>query len=145
MLYGMTSRLPVFQNNYSGSLKDVTTLESTITEFKAVVGDRPILTVMDKGFFSSKNVDMLLDKAVPFLVSIPFTSAFAKQQLISVRDVIDQAANIIRTSEAPIRGLHRFCPWGKSGKQLHVHVFYNPQAALTERNALFEHVTTLNL
>ena len=143
MLYGASSRLPVYQTHYSGSLKDVSSLDSTLLEFKALIGDRPILTVMDKGFYSAKNINMLLKKEVPFLVSMPFTNNFAKQQVEHVRNHIDQVSNLIHTSSSPIRGVHRITTWGKEGKQLHVHVFYNPQIALQEQNELFELVSKL--
>jgi len=143
MLYGASSRLPVYQTHFSGSLKDVTTLESTISEFGALTGDRSIVTVMDKGFFSTRNIDMLLDKGVSFVVAIPFSVALAKSQIAAVSDSIDRAAHMIRTSAAPIRGVHSVVPWGKKGRTLHVHTFYNPQAALDRRNELYEHVQML--
>ena len=59
MLLGQQSRLPVFQTLYSGSIKDVSTLQTTVALAFGIQGNRLTL-VMDKGFFSHKNVKNLL-------------------------------------------------------------------------------------
>jgi transposase len=143
MLFGEKSRLPVYQTNYSGSLGDVSTLETTINEFDALLGVNEAVIVMDKGFFSTKNVNMLFEKGIRFLVSMPFTNKFAKQQVESERKDIDQIANAILTSGAPIRGIHKFRAWGNDGKKLHAHVYFDPEKALKERNDIFNKVARL--
>ena len=65
MLMGETSRLPVYQTLYSGSLKDVSTLTTTLSKWKAVSAGRPTLLVMDKEFYSTANVNAMLDSASP--------------------------------------------------------------------------------
>jgi len=143
MLYGEKSRLPVFQTNYSGSLSDVTTLECTISEFQAVSGTREIMAVMDKGFFSTQNVNTLIAKNVRFLVSVPFSSKFAKQFVADEREDIDQISNVIHTSDSPIRGIHRVYYWLKSDFKLHVHIYFNPEKAVKDRNELYGYVAKL--
>jgi hypothetical protein len=143
MLFGEQSRLPIYQTNYSGSLSDVTTLETTMNEFDALLGAHEVVIVMDKGFFSAKNVNMLIDRGMRFLIGVPFTSDFAKRQAESERKDIDRISNVIRTSGAPIRGVHKLRAWGKDGTKLHSHIYFNPEKALKERNELFEHVDRL--
>jgi transposase len=147
MLFGEDSKLPVYQTLYSGSLRDVSTLKATILEFTALTGAADIMTVMDKGFFSAKNVNMLLDKEggkqqYRFLISIPFTSKFAKNQVESERKDIDRIENVILTHGAPIRGVHKLRVW-VDGIKLHTHVFFNPEKAVKERNELYGYVTSL--
>jgi transposase len=145
MLFGEKSRLPIYQTGYSGSLGDVTTLETTMNEFCTMTGGREIVIVivMDKGFFSKRNVDMLIEKRVHFLISVPFTSAFAKHQIISERKDIDQVSKVIRTSHAPVRGIHKIRAWGKDGIKLHTHIYFNPEKALHDRNNLFNDISRL--
>ena len=52
LLMGFKSRYPIYQSVYSGSLKDVSTLKTTINTFRALAGEKRIIAVMDKGFFS---------------------------------------------------------------------------------------------
>jgi hypothetical protein len=59
MLMGEKSGLPVFQTVYSGSLKDVSTLKTTMGEAACYAKGRRLVLVMDKGFYSAKNVNML--------------------------------------------------------------------------------------
>ena len=143
MLYGESSRLPVFQTNYSGSLSDVTTLESTISEFRAIVGERDINVVMDKGFYSAKNVTFLIRQGVHFLVAMSFNNKTAKQLVSNERQDIDRIDNVIRASDAPIRGVHRLIHWPNSDKELHAHIYYDPEKAIKERNDLYGHIAKL--
>lgn len=148
MLFGETSRLPVYQTAYSGSMTDVTTLMNTLAEFTALTGTTDFGLIMDKGFYKAKNIDDMLtgDGKCPyrFLMPVSFTSAFPRRQIAAVRNNIDDIDNLIVTSGTPIRGAYRLCPWGKNGANLHTHIFFNPEKALKDRNALFEHVRKLS-
>jgi len=147
MLLGEESRLPVYQTLYSGSLSDVTTLRATMSEFSALTGATELMVVMDKGFFSAKNVNMILGECKEgrnyrFLMSVPFTSKFAKGQVESERKDIDSLSNVVLTNGAPIRGVHKLRSWG-SGAKLNTHVFFNPEKAARDRNELYGYVTSL--
>jgi len=143
MLLSETSRLPVYQTNYSGSLGDVSTLECTIKKFQAILGEFEYSFIMDKGFCSVKNVNMLLDKGVSFLVSVPFSNSFAKNQVESQCKNIDQVENTILTSSSPVRGVHKVRSWSNKGKKVHTHIFFDPVKALKKRNDLFALIKTL--
>lgn len=145
MLLGEQSRLPIYQTVFSGSLKDVSTLRCTLSELTALVPGKHVRIVMDKGFFSVKNIDMLLSKenGQEFLISVPFTSNFACKQVESERKDIDQIGNTIITSGVPIRGVHQLRAWGTKEQTLHTHILYNPEKALKDRNDLYGYVTDL--
>ena len=88
MLFGESSRLPVYQTIYCGSLKDVSTLKTTLGEFTAMTGTSDIMVVLDKGFYSKNNIDTMLsngedDISYKFLISVPFTTKFAKSLVLS--------------------------------------------------------------
>jgi len=150
MLYGTNSKLPVFQSLYNGSLTDVTTLETTLDEFEAITGTRDIMLIMDKGFFSGKNLKKLLgdDDHAPyrFLIPVSFTNNFAKTHVNNERANIDDVENIILTSDygMPVRGVHRLstCSWNNKIK-LHTHIYYDPERALRYRNDLYEYLAGL--
>src|SRR5699024_4661426 len=71
-LMSETLRLPIYQVEYCGSLKDVSTLEATIEKLRATVNVDQLTLVMDKGFYKQSNVSYLLGdeshKALPFLI-----------------------------------------------------------------------------
>jgi len=143
MLFGQTTRVPIFQTSYSGSLGDVSTLECTTAKFQAMFGKNESAFIMDKGFYSRKNINMLLSKDIRFLVSVPFTNSFAKNQVEIERTDIDKLDNIIITSGEPIRGVHKIQDWDNEGTKLHIHIYFDPEKALKDRNELFALITKL--
>ena len=96
LLLGEKSNLPVYQTLYSGSLKDVSTLETTLKKVFSL-NLKNLLLVMDKGFCSKANINMMLDRprGVRFILALPFTLAFAKKQVQSERKDIDKTENAI--------------------------------------------------
>jgi transposase len=141
MLMGETSRLPVYQTVYSGSLKDVSTLKSTLSKLDHITCDKPVLVVMDKGFCSKNNVDDMLcdEKIKKFLIAVPFSLSFAQKQ---VSEDIDDVENNIVVGSDSIRGVTRLQAWDNEHK-IFTHVYYNALKALRKREELYAHVTTL--
>ena len=147
MLFGEGSRFPIYQTSYHGSLKDVSTLRATLDEVTALAPGSNLRVVMDKRFFSSRNVDEMLSpkRPVHFLISVPFTSSFAKKLVESERHSIDRLGNTILTSDGAIRGVHKIRVWHTKSRhtKLHAHVYFNPVKAVKERNKLYAYVTEL--
>ena len=143
MLYGETSRFPVYQTTYSGSLSDVTTLESTLLELRAIVGDKIIKIVADKGFYSSKNIKFLLKRNVHFLIAMSFNNNTAKSLVAAERDTIDHLENVIFTSGAPVRGITLKISWPGCDGEIYAHVYFDPEKAMKDRNELYGYVAKL--
>ena len=147
MLFGEDVRLPLYQASYSGSISDVMTLKTTLKEVTILLPDRELRVVMDKGFYSQKNVDAMLDPESPvhFLISVPFSSSFAKKLVESERKDIDRIENTILTGGTAIRGIHQVRRWHTKSRNtdIHAHVYFNPIKAATERNELYAYVTEL--
>jgi hypothetical protein len=143
MLLGEQSRLPVFQTTYSGSLKDVSTLKTTL-QLASGLKMQNISVVMDKGFCSKNNIDAMLEdkEGIRFLIAVPFTMAFAKNQADSERKDIDSVDNTIVVGEDIIRGITKERSWG-SKHTLFTHVFYNAELAYQTKNRLYGHVAKL--
>jgi len=143
MLFGQTTKLPIYQLNYSGSLSDTSTLEHTIKRFQALFGVTDDTFIMDKAFYSQKNLNLFLSKKTKFLVSVPFTNSFAKDQVRGEQKDIDTLQNVILTSSEPIRGVHKLRAWGNRGVKLHTHIYYDPKCVLEARNELFALIAKL--
>lgn len=144
MLMGEKSKLPVYQSIYSGSLKDVTTLTSIIKEISALVPQKIIRLVMDKGFFSTKNVNDLINENIyEFLIAVPFTSKFALKQVESESKDIDTPSKTLLTDDNPIRGIHKLRVFGNNSVKVHSHIFFNPIKASKEKNELYGYIAEL--
>ena len=141
LLMGEKSRLPVYQTMYSGSLKDVSTLSATIDQVSQYLGDSEILLVMDKGFFSKANVDAMLasEKPLRFIIPVPFTAKFAKNQVHSEKKDIDRVENTIVSGKDSVRGVTKVRAWG-NGSSLYTHIYFNARKAAQRKEELYAHV-----
>ena len=143
MLMGASSMLPIYQTIYSGSLKDVSTLKTTLAKMDTVSRGKPLLLVMDKGFYSAGNItDLLGNSLLRFIIAIPFTAGFAKKQVSGERKDIDCVDNTIVIGSDSIRGVSKLRSWNNE-QRLFVHVYYNALKAMKAREELYAHVTVL--
>jgi transposase len=144
LLMGEDSKLPIYQTVYAGSIRDVSTLLTTLAKFDRLVGEEPILSVMDKGFYSRKNVTELLcgNKAKRFIVAVPFTAGFAKDLVANERRDIDTVGKAIHLSGQTLRAVTKERTWLKGGK-VFAHVYFSPKKALKRREDIFGHVAML--
>jgi transposase len=141
MLMGETSRLPVYQTVYQGSLRDVSTLKTIFAKFNSIVHDRPILAVMDKGFFSKNTVDELLATNNKFVMAVPFSNSFAKNQVSDLKNEIDDFSNSVIIGADSLRAVTKMSDWGK--KSMYTHVFYNPIKAVIDRERVYKKVAEM--
>lgn len=143
LLMGEESMLPIYQTTYSGSIKDVSTLNTTLSALGAITCGRPVLVVTDKGFFSKSNVDsMFAVEGRKFIMAVPFTSSFAKKQVENERGDIDCIGNTIFNNGDSLRGVTKLCSWGKDNF-VHAHVYFNAKKAALIRESLYSHVAQL--
>ena len=144
MLMGEKSKLPILQVVYSGSIRDVSTLIHTL-QTASNLNLKDMALVMDKGFAKIDNINKLLSKEASsrFLIALPFTMAFAKNQVIREAGGIDCAGNTIVIGSDVLRGITSSQIWSES-KEVFVHAYFNPVVASHARNALFCKVTELS-
>ena len=144
LLMGYQSRYPIYQSVYSGSLKDVSTLNATIRSFKALSGNKPMVAVMDKGFFSMKNVNLMLsaEQRVDFIIAVPFSNKFAKGLVASEEKDIDTLNNTIVYGGDSLRAITKLQSWNSEHK-VYAHVYYNARKAHGIREDLYSHVAVL--
>ena len=144
LLMGYQSRYPIYQTVFSGSLKDVSTLKTTMGTFQALAGRKPMIAVMDKGFFSAKNVNAMLSnqQQVDFMIAVPFNNKFAKEMVKGEGKGIDTLSNTIICGKESLRAVTKLRCWGNRGK-VYAHVYYNAKKAQGIREDLYAHVARL--
>lgn len=129
LLFGEQSHLPIYFRSLPGSIRDVSTLKNIlqITQFLELKQPH---AVMDKGFFSQDNIRDLFVNRMKFTIAIPFTCAFAQDQVEKVRSTIDHHENFIQ-----VNGQNIFCHSSTTqweGRRVYVHVYYNAHAGVEE-------------
>jgi transposase len=70
MFYGQTSRLPVYYNEYQGSITDVAYLKFML-EHTIELGINKIDFILDRGFVSKVNLSYMYENKFPFIVPLP--------------------------------------------------------------------------
>lgn len=144
MLLGLKSRLPIRATVYDGSISDVSTLKTSIKQIASRL-DNPsqLMIVMDKGFSSKKNIDMLLENDnLKFLLALPFTLNFTKKIIEAAKKNINTFANTIVSGGDIIRGITLERSWSK-GNNIFVHAFYNDVKAVITKNNLYGYIKKL--
>ena len=144
LLVGYHSRYPIYETVYSGSLRDVTTLQTTIRAFQVLAGKKPIIVVMDKGFYSATNIDAMLsvEQRADFIVAVPFTCDYANNFVKNESGDIDRLSNTIVHGQGSLRAVSRLYKWHNKN-DLYVHIYYNARKGQNKRDELYTYVTTL--
>jgi transposase len=132
LLFGETSGLPVYSTIYHGSMHDVKTFVSTAKQFQ-LLRENNFKLVMDKGFYSKKNIDYMTQKksSIPFIISTPLTVDFMKDYVDNNRDLENQTSYYIHKDDNNIFYRSLRLPWSKNIK-LHAHLYLNREKKIAE-------------
>lgn len=134
MYYGEETKLPLYYRIYPGSISDKAHLKYMVESSNRFKNNR-LRYVMDRGFYSGDNLRFLTENGHRFVIALPGSLNYCKELVKKYRDTI------INKSEYSL-GLK--LPYGKSvecdelGFRMNVHIYYDPQKALQESEALYE-------
>jgi transposase len=151
LLYGENSGLPIYSLSYSGSLKDVSTLTTTLKQFKMLNNGIVFQIVTDKGFYSKKNINNLLNensKDFKFVMAVPVNNNLAKNLIEeytkSISD-LKKIDNSIAIGNDVVYGETTKIPWvnEKVTTELYCHIYYNSFNAENARRNLISCVKVL--
>jgi len=140
MLFGESSLLPIFYDICQGSIRDVKTLKNMIA-YTAHLRIQKVHFVMDKGFYSDRNIKEMLENHVKFAIAVPFTTALAKKYVSKVRKNIVTVSNSFQLNGDIIHGT-------KVKVKLHdanieVFVYYDERNFLDQKESLLKHIMRL--
>ena len=127
MLFGQVTELPVYFQRMPGNISDVSTLSRLIKTTSSL--QMPECNyVLDKGFYSKKNVDELLAARTKFTLSVPISNKWVQKICDEVREEI-QGPEGYRKVDGEILYVHsRLYPWGDERRRCYVHLYYNAHA-----------------
>ena len=134
MLFGQQSGLPAYYRRTPGNISDVSTLENTINTLD-FLGKVRLHLILDRGFYSKANVDVLLSKRYHFALMVPTGRVW-------VRNIIDQYYETIaspeyyrQTSENEVLYMiSHLYQWGE--RRCYAHLYYNASRAAEDFDKL---------
>ena len=127
ILFGQKGRLPVYFQRLPGNITDVTTLHGLLKTFKALEM-KTFHYVMDKGFYSKKNVDELLTSRDKFILSVPLNNKWVQHAIDDIHEVIHGPEGYRKLDDETLYVHTRLYPWGKENRRCYLHLYYNAYA-----------------
>jgi transposase len=127
ILFGQKGRLPVYFERTPGNITDVTTLHNLLKTFKALE-TKTLHYVMDKGFYSKKNVDELLASRDKFMLSVPLNNKWVQHAIDDIYEVIHGPEGYQKLDDEILYVHSRLHPWGKDKRRCYLHLYYNAHA-----------------
>lgn len=140
MLFGQTSLLPIYYTVYPGSIRDVNTLTNMIRYAKHL-NIKTIRFILDKGFYSERNIDDLIDDRAQFAVALPFTTGLAQTLVAEVRKTIGFTSNALMHNDDIYQASTKTIKHHRT--TLKAFVFYNERKFLDAKETLLKKILAL--
>lgn len=152
LLYGTESGLPFYYRKLAGNIPDVKTLRSLIPEMR-VLHYEMIKLLMDRGFYSIKNINAMCAEDIKFLLSASTSRTYIKEFIQELGTDIKNLSNyneqyeVFASSKIIFWDSSKKCPYknisGTSGERMFLHLYYNPEKALEEEKQLLHQLSQL--
>jgi len=142
LLFGQSSRLPVYYRKLAGNINDVATIRQLIDDL-SFLGIGKVKLVMDRGFYSEGNINALFEKHYKFLIGTKKSLQFVKGLLDDVRDSMKTRA--FYSSEYKINAYSRTIEWAYKAKRprseaietgtrrAYLHLYFDDQKAVDDK------------
>ena len=126
MLFGQKSKLPVYYHRIPGNITDVQTIHNLLATIKKMeIGN--VHYVLDKGFYSKKNVDELLERNDHCTLSVPLNNLWVQRAIDQIIDTI-QGPESYRMIDDEVLYVHSMLyPWGDARRRCYLHLYYNAE------------------
>jgi hypothetical protein len=140
MLYGLTSRLPLYYELYNGSIPDVSCLEYMMTNAQDF-GIKDVNFVFDCGFLSEDNFFFMTDHQYPFITSLPKHRKEAIQLIDEVKGKMEK--NAYRIKDYKVFGVERSVVL--FGQKIRAHVYYDPEKKASDIDDIYSEFVLLDI
>ena len=89
---------------------------------------RSLNYVMDKGFYSKKNIDCLVAMKQKFTVSVPMSNKWVQLAIDDIHEDIHGPQGYQRIDNETLYVHTRLYPWGEKNRRCYLHLYYNAYA-----------------
>ena len=143
LLYGEESMLPVYYRKLAGNITDVKTIENLVKDVDFLKLDK-LKLVMDRGFYSEKNINDLMKHHHKFLIGVKMSLKFVSRILDRERDDFVTRFNYNSELKLYIKSFTEEWDYtekkSRSGetvngkRRIYLHIYYNDQKATDDKN-----------
>ncbi|ABR46849.1 transposase, IS4 [Alkaliphilus metalliredigens QYMF] len=152
LLFGEESGLPFYYRKLAGNITDVKTVKQLMTEFD-VMGYKKVRVVLDRGFYSKKNIDMLYKNHQKFLIGIKLGLNYVKSVMEEKRANLKLWSNF--ETQFATYGICRTIDWDyeqerpykgdtiKETRRAYLLLFYNPEKVAKDQADMNDYLTSL--
>jgi transposase len=137
MLFGQKSGLPVYYHRVPGNINDVSTLHNLVQTFSFLEVGR-MHFVMDKGFYSKKNIDDLVGHRDHFTIAVPLNNKWLQQAIDKIHQTIHGPEGYRKLDDEILYVHSRQYPWGEARRRCYLHLYYNATNRAREVDAFNE-------
>jgi len=124
MLFGQESRLPAYYNRTPGNITDVQTIHNILETFKKLEV-KTLHFILDKGFYSKKNIEEMLDQRHHFTISVPLHNHWVQKEIDAIHDTIQDPEHFRMIDDEALYVHSQLYPWGEQKRRCYLHLFYN--------------------
>jgi transposase len=152
LLFGEKSKLPFYYRKLPGNITDVTTVRQLMHEFD-VMGYRKVNVILDRGFYSKSNIDLLYKNHQKFAIGLKLSLKYVKDLLDEERERLKSWSKL--QTQFGVYGVCRMFDWEYEQKRpykqdliqekrrAYVHLYYNPEKAAKDEVEANEYMTKL--
>jgi transposase len=127
VLFGQKGQLPVYFQRMPGNITDVRTMPNLLKTFKAL-GVKGLSYILDKGFYSKKNLDELTASGHKFLIAVPLNNRWLQKAIDDVYETIHGPEGYCKLDDEILYTHSRIYPWGEKRYRFYLHLYYNAKA-----------------
>jgi hypothetical protein len=124
MLFGQKSRVPAYYHRIPGNITDVQTVHNLLETFKKLEV-KSLHYVLDRGFYSKKNVDELLERRDHFTLSVPLNNLWVREAIDEIIDTVQGPESYRMVDDEALYVHSRLYPWGEGRRRCYLHLYYN--------------------
>lgn len=152
LLFGEESGLPFYYRKLPGNITDVKIVKQLVGEFN-VLGYQKVKIVLDRGFYSRKNINELYKAHQKFLIGVKLSLTYVKEILDEERENLKSWSN--HQTQFKVYGLCRTIDWDyeqerpykgdvlKEKRRAYLLLYYSPEKAARDEIDLNNHLTRL--
>lgn len=147
LVFGQNSMLPVYFRKLPGNITDVNTVRKLVKDL-GYMSFSKVKLVMDRGFYSAKNINLMYLNHCKFLIGTKCNTKFAATFLDNAREAIKDFTNYDADLDVYMVGSMEQWPYAeydaknnavsKGTRRIYVHIYYNGQRAEDEKAAFLK-------